>query len=73
MVQEDNQLVTFSGGVMSLFYVLKDPGREGMVATPDFGVPVEDEVLREVSGVRNGALHLVHPRWEQVPCVSPVF
>lgn len=65
MVQEDNQLVTFSGGVMSLYYVLKDPGREGMVATPDFGVSVEDEMLR--------ALRLVHPRWEQVPCVSPVF
>lgn len=73
VVQGDNQLVAFSGGVVSLYYVLKDPGREGMVATPDFGVPVEDEVLREVSGVRNWALHLVHPRREQVPCVFPVL
>lgn len=58
--------MAFLGGVVSLNYVFKDPGREGMLATPDFGVPVEDEVLKEASVVRNWALHLVHPRWEQV-------
>ena len=57
----------------SLNYVLKDPGSAGMLATPDFGVPLEDEVLREASVVRDWALHLVHPRWQQVPHVSPVF
>lgn len=64
--------------MVSLNCVFKDPGREGMLATPfDFGVPVEDEVLEGGEcGEKSGLFHLVHPRWEQVrvSCVfSPVI
>lgn len=60
-------------GIFRSSGISEDPGRAGMLATPDFGVPLEDEVLREASVVRDWALHLVHPRRQQVPHVSPVF
>lgn len=46
MVQVNSQLVAFLGRVMSLNYVLRDTGTEGMLGGVGLWCTTEDEVLR---------------------------
>lgn len=54
MVQMNIQVVAYLARVVVLRiqYILRDPGTVGCWVVSDFGGPVEDEVLREASGIR---------------------